>query len=303
MKKVNENELKDLFAKIKNNDNIAFEELYNRYKRIVYGITFSILKNKQDAEDVVQVVFEKIYSIDKNKLPNNNEASWLYSVTKNETINFLKKKNNNVSIDSIYDMEDTNNEINKIIDQDSYNRLLRKLNDKEKEIISLKILANLSFEEIGEILNLPTGTVKWKYYKSVHTLKILLCNLSMFLVSFISSVMAFKNGKKSADIEIKDNADMKNNEIKQDDEVTNGYRNEIESIINGDEQQKQENTIKEDEPQTEENIIVDNSVQTNNINYVGVSLMGISSIFLIITITFLIIFIKNQLKGRKKLSK
>ena len=71
-------------------------------------------------------------------MPNRNESSWLYSITKNETINYLNHNKNNIDLDSIYNIEDDNNEINKIIDQDSYNRLIDKLNDKEKEIISLK---------------------------------------------------------------------------------------------------------------------------------------------------------------------
>ena len=182
MAKLNDNELKELFIEIKYGNDIGFEKLYKRYRKLVYAIVFSILKNKQDSEDIVQVVFTKIYSIDKNKLPVKNEASWLYSVAKNETLNFLKKRKEYISLDDIYEIPDNNNELTKLIDQDNYNRLISKLDSIEKEIVSLKILANLSFEEIGKFLNKPTGTIKWKYYKSINTLKLLLSNLSMFIV-------------------------------------------------------------------------------------------------------------------------
>lgn len=49
---------------------------------MIYGIAFSILKNKEDSEDVVQIVFSKLYVLDKEKLPKEKEATWLYSVTK-----------------------------------------------------------------------------------------------------------------------------------------------------------------------------------------------------------------------------
>ena len=195
MKKINVKELRELFVEIKHDNKIAFETLYKNYNKLIYGIAYSILKNKHDAEDIVQIVFEKLYYMDKDKLPNNNEACWLYSVTKNETLNYLKSKENNIDLDNIYEIEGNNNELDKIIDQDSYNRLINKLNDNEKEIISLKILSNLSFEEIGKILNKPTGTIKWRYYKSVHTLKLLLSNLGIFLISFISSIIALKSEK------------------------------------------------------------------------------------------------------------
>ena len=288
--KIDEKELDELFKEIKNNNKIAFEKLYSRYNKLVYGIAFSILKNKQDAENMVQIVFTKIYSIDKNKLPSSNEASWLYSVTKNETINYLKNKKNNIDLDSIYELEDNNNEIDKIINQDKYNRIISKLNEKEREVVSLKILSNLSFEEIGKILNVPTGTIKWRYYKSVHILKLLLSNLGMFIVSFITTITVFKNNQRS----------LPNSEIQEDTAVEKpsiDENNEVEL------DKPEENSIMEDtNSQTQENIVVETPTINDN-NYVGISFLGISIFFFITTIIFLIIFTKNQLKRGKKLSK
>lgn len=292
MRKINDIQLKELFIEIKNNNKIAFEKLYNQYNKLVYGIAFSILKNNQDSEDIVQNVFTKLYTMDKSKLPNNNEATWIYSVTKNETLNFLQKKHSDISLENVYEIEDTDNEINEIIDKDTYNRLISKLDDKEKEIISLKILANFSFDEIGTLLNKPTGTIKWKYYKSIHTLKILLGNLGMFFVSFISSIIFFKNGAKKSDTVKEDVCDTEDNNFIEDEETKRDPTEENKENIISD----------ENEEQIQENVVVDVPVR-NNINYMGIGFMGISSVFFIITIIFSIIFAKHQLKRRKKLSK
>ena len=292
MRKINDIQLKELFIEIKNNNKIAFEKLYNQYNKLVYGIAFSILKNNQDSEDIVQNVFTKLYTMDKSKLPNNNEATWIYSVTKNETLNFLQKKHSDISLENVYEIEDTDNEINEIIDKDTYNRLISKLDDKEKEIISLKILANFSFDEIGTLLNKPTGTIKWKYYKSIHTLKILLSSLGMFFVSFISSIIFFKNGAKKSDTVKEDVGDTEDNNFIEDEETKRDPTEENKENIISD----------ENEEQIQENVVVDVPVR-NNINYMGIGFMGISSVFFIITIIFSIIFAKHQLKIRKKLSK
>lgn len=290
MGKINVEELRELFIEIKYGNNIAFEKLYKNYKNLVYKIAYSILKNSHNSEDIVQIVFEKIYSIDKDKLPIRNESSWLYSVTKNETINYLKKKKNYADLDDIYEIEDNNNEINKIINQDSYNRLISKLNGNEKEIISLKILSNLSFEEIAKILNKPTGTIKWRYYKSINTLKLLLSNLGMFIISFISSCFVMKNGKKvSPEFRVDESDEIKEelkDEIMEDKEFS----------------KENENTMIDDKnSQTQDSIVVGMPNISNN--YLGMSLMGMSAIFLILTIIFSIIFTKHQLKRKKKLSK
>lgn len=290
MEKIKVEELRKLFIEIKYGNNIAFEKLYKDYKNLVYKIAYSILKNSHDSEDIVQIVFEKIYSIDKEKLPTRNESSWLYSVTKNETINYLRKKKNHIRLEDIYEIEDDNNEINELMNQDSYNRLISKLNDNEKEIISLKMLSNLSFEEIGKVLNKPTGTIKWRYYKSVNTLKLLLSNLGMFIISFISSCFVMKNGKKISpefrvDESIETKEDLKD-EIIEDKEFS----------------KDNENTIIDDKnSQIQDSIVVEIPNISNN--YLGMSLMGISAIFLILTIFFSIIFTKHQLKRKKKLSK
>lgn len=287
-------ELKRIFYEIKAGNKHVIEEMYKKYYKIVYGIAFSILKNKEDSEDIVQIFFSKLCSLEENKLPSNNESSWLYTTTKNEVLNFLKKKTNDIDYDSMHEIEDNNNYLNKIIDRDSYNRLISKLKETEKEIVSLKILSNLSFEEISRLLNMPTGTVKWKYYKSINTLKLLLSNLSMFIITFLSSIIAFNNGKKSAKpMDTEDKIEIEN-ENKAEDVSGSPPKEEL----------KDKNEIVADqEIQKEENIIVVEPIVSNNVNYIGISLMSISSIFLIITIIFSIIFTKHQLNRRKKLSK
>ena len=226
-------ELKRLFYEIKNGNKQVIEEIYKKYNKIIYGIAFSILKNKEDSEDIVQIFFSKLYSLEVNKMPNNNESSWIYTTTRNESINLLKKKRNNIDYDSMYEIVDTNNELNQIIDKDSYNRIISKLNDTEKQIISLKILADLSFGEIGKLLNIPTGTVKWKYYKSINTLKILLSNLSMFIVTFLSSILAFKNAKKFSNV--------MDEEIKQ--ENTENVSNGEQALGNNKEEEKDKSEV------------------------------------------------------------
>ena len=291
MKKINVEELRELFIEIKYGNNIAFEKLYKNYKNLVYKIAYSILKNSYDSDDIVQIVFEKIYSIDKDKLPTRNESSWLYSVTKNETINYLNKKKNHIELEEIYEIEDNNNEINELINKDSYNRLIGKLNENEKEIISLKILSNLSFKEIAKLLNKPTGTLKWIYYKSINTLKLLLSNLAMFIISFISSCFAMKNRKKlSPKLNVNESNQTKE-EIK--DEIT-----EDKELL----QDNKKSTITNDKSSQMQESVIEEVPNISN-NYLSISLIGVSTIFFILTIIFSIIFTKHQLKRRKKLSK
>ena len=181
--------LEELIKEMKQGNNQSMQELYEKYKSLVFGIAFSILKNREDSEDIVQIVFLKIFRLEKEKLSTNNAATWFYEVTRNETLNFLKSKKEEFNIDELYYITSENKELNEIIEIDSYNKIIAKLPIKEQEIVSLKILSGLSFKEISMILGIPIGTVQWRYYKGLHTLRLLLSNLSMFIIMVMAFVL------------------------------------------------------------------------------------------------------------------
>lgn len=312
--KIDDKELEKIFFDIKQNKIHGIEELYSKYKKMIYCIAFSILKKQEDSEDIMQMIFAKIYEMENSKLPTSNYASWLYSTTKNETINLLKKKKNDIPIDKIYEISDDNGELNKVIDNIEFNKLISKLNDKEKEIISLKILSNFSFEEIGKMLKEPVGTVKWRYYKSIYSLKAILGNLAMFIVSFGIGIKTLLSSRKSENVTqqysteqntqedktstiisdnniFQDKSESYNNETTQEESIRqdiNTTNNTTTNITQDTNTTTQENTIYEEQP-------------SNNYNeYIGYSFLGISIIFLLISLYF---FIKYQLKHLRKLSK
>ena len=296
MDKKEKKKLKMLFEKLKTRRKEAIEELYNNYNKTVYGIAFSILKNKEDSEDVVQIVFSKLYVLDKEKLPKEKEATWLYSVTKNESLAILKKKYDNIDLEDIYNLEDYDNEIDKSIDKNSYNKLIDKLDKKEQEIVSLKVLANLTFSEIAEILGESTSTIKLRYYKAVYSLKLLLSNLSMFIITVTLGILGVKNQNKSADY-LEDEVQI-TNDIMGENLEENGDK-EIAK-----DEENNENVIEEDETENSfENTIVQEETIQYNTNYFSIGMISISAVFLILTITFSIFLAKHQLNARKKSSK
>ncbi|MBQ9298135.1 MAG: sigma-70 family RNA polymerase sigma factor [Clostridia bacterium] len=292
-----EKELNQLFIEIRNtSNNEKFEELYNKYKALVYKIAYYILKNKEDSEDIVQTVFSKIYSMPRENLPNKNAYSWIYSVTKNESISLIRKRKNTISIEEIYNISETDGEINRVIDKEEFNRLISKLDNKEKEIVSLKILSDLSFGEISKLLNMSIGTVKWKYYKSIHTLKLLLSNLGMFIITFVVGIKTILVTKKN------DNSNQINSTDKNEEENNLNVENSFLQDTTTQYLREEQNNINE-EVQTNEEIKIPITETENNINYYGVGILTISGVFFVITIVFFINFIKHQLKRKGNTSK
>ncbi|MBO4815418.1 MAG: sigma-70 family RNA polymerase sigma factor [Clostridia bacterium] len=284
MKKIDKDELHILFEGIKSSNKDAFDTFYEKYKSLVFGIAFTVCKSNDIADEVTQNVFFKIWKLSSEKLPTSCEASWLYTITKNETIDFLRKNTSYVDIDSIYNIENSNNDVAGIVDIDSYNRKISFLPEQEKQIISLKLLYNFTFKEIGELLNIPTATAQWKYYKSINSLKLAITSLAMFILTFaIYLKTRFTSNNKITKSQASSESDIN----KSKDSNSN-----LPSINMG------ETAI--------DSITTDSytaaSSNKNPINYTN-GILCISSVFLILTIIFTIIFKKYQQKLKSKTSK
>lgn len=291
MGKINKEELKELFIEFKNGSQQAFEELYTKYNKLVYGIAFSILKNQQDAEDIVQIVFTKIYGIDKNKLPTSKEASWLYTTTKNEAIAHIRRKNNSVDLESIYEIEDTNDEIGDVLNQDSYSKMISKLSDKEKEIVSLKVIANLSFRQIGKLLNQPTGTVKWRYYKATKTLKLMISNLAIAVITFAIGLKASLKDKKYS----KEEQELVKTENEIEIDIAENLMQDTESVMNKEYANGLWDETYREEAETKQEIIEEKQEEEST-NYMGYGMFSMSAIFFAVSTVFLIICVRRKFK-------
>ena len=299
MKKINEKNLEQIFLKLKYEKDSAIEELYLKYGKLIYSVGYSVLKNKTDTEDLVQIVFCKLYTMDEKNLPIQKYASWLYTLTRNEAITFIRRKRNNLSLEDIYEIQDQNDEVNNIVNKSVFNSMIKKLNDKEKQIVTLKILSNLSFEEIAKLLNIPEGTVKWRYYKAMANLKILLSNLGISIIAFAIGLKELQNKKSKQN----EQNTLYNNIKTNEDEITKKDQEKIEDDYKSVNHDKENLTnILTDETENQEGTFQE-EINVEEINNYQIGMMQISVIFLVIAIIFSIIFSKYQLKRKIKTSK
>lgn len=292
MKKIDEKELHEIFNGIKNNDKNSFTNLYEKYYNLVYRIVFSILKNKENSEDVAQIIFSKIYQLPKDKLPEKYEASWLYKVSRNETLQYIRKLKNEVNVEEIYDVSDETSNIDEIIDIETYKAMLVGLNETEKEIVSLKVLSQFTFKKIGQMLQMPTGTVQWNYYKAVNTLKISLSSLAGFIIAFILGISTTPK-KRSANFNKEDKIETDN--TSQD----NYFQTENSEEIKGEMYDKNDSLSSQLNTTNTTETIGKAEIEQKE-NYTNIGFFGVSFIFFII---FIIFFIKHQQKRKVKTSK
>lgn len=298
MENIKENIHND-FEKLKQSKKDGFDNFYNNNYNIVYRICFSILNDKENSEDITQNIFEKIYKMPIEKMPSEYEASWLYTVSKNECLQFFRNKKANVTSEEFEKIRSNKNEIEDVIDNENYNKLVKKLNKKQEQIVSLKVVSDFTFKEIGQIMSMPTATVQWYYYKSIKSLKLALTNLAMFFVAFIIGIRMQRKELNSVNNK-KLNKDSKDffeaeeqTQITIDDEKDETYMPSNKATYNN---------IHEDIVQHVEST-VGYSEENKIFNATDRGFFCVSGIFLMLSIIFLIIFTKHQQKANKKTSK
>ncbi|MFY0652476.1 MAG: sigma-70 family RNA polymerase sigma factor [Cyclobacteriaceae bacterium] len=142
---------------------------------LVFGICLKYLKNKQDAEDAVIQIFEKLIT-DLRRHSVENFSSWLYSTSRNFCLMQLRKsgKVKNTLIDdmeyTLSEHQDTEEHVN----EDGLHECLDKLPEHQKACVELFYLKQHCYQEITEILNVTLNKVKSAIQNGKRNLKICL---------------------------------------------------------------------------------------------------------------------------------
>ena len=161
----------EIIARLSDGDVTALELVYKEYADKLYSFSLSICRIKEIAEDVTADIFVMLYSYLSSGKSVKNLKSFLYACVKNKTYDELKSISRHESLpeDDILIKEETD-----VSETVTTRFILEKLPSDEREIVTLYCISGLRHREIAEILDIPEGTVRWKYRNAISKLKKLL---------------------------------------------------------------------------------------------------------------------------------
>ncbi|MCA0959306.1 RNA polymerase sigma factor [Muricauda ruestringensis] len=151
----------------------AFEVLVNAYKERLYWHIRRIVLNHDDADDVLQNTFIKVYKNIDNFKGESKLYSWMYRIATNESLTFLKQKSKKIGIsdqelkDRMVDnlQADVYFEGSEI--QLKLQKALATLPDKQKLVFTMKYYQEMKYSEISEVLETSEGALKASYHLAV----------------------------------------------------------------------------------------------------------------------------------------
>jgi RNA polymerase sigma-70 factor (ECF subfamily) len=157
----------ELILLIQKDDRVAFYHIYERYSKRLFGFVLRYIKQKEDAEEIVQEVFVKIWE-SRNKIDAYSSfESFLFTIAYNTTISLLRKRSSEkIYLEYLKSLQQCANSPD-LIDEIQYNELnnrvqtlLNELTPRQKEIFQLSREDGLSHDEIAKKLDISVNTVK-----------------------------------------------------------------------------------------------------------------------------------------------
>jgi RNA polymerase sigma factor (sigma-70 family) len=175
----------DLMILVQHGDMNAYQELVRRYQKKVFRVVSMYHRNPEDAMEVLQDTFMKVYTSRNSWEPDRSFPAWLYRIAINASIDRYRRDTSHRA-ESIDDVPESKilrnvsaprNPLEKITDLEKKRLIetaIRRLPARQREILSMRYFGEMRLEEIAEALDCPLGTVKSNLHKAVLALKDLL---------------------------------------------------------------------------------------------------------------------------------
>lgn len=178
-----------LIERCKRKDAKAFDELVSQYERRIYNFAMRLSGNADDAEDIAQETFIRVFNAIQNFRGDSNFSTWVFRIAHNVFLDMRKKvkAHPQTSLEESVELDESEvtrqvEDPNPLPDEvaqaselhDILQRAIDALPDYQREMVVLYHTQNKSYEEIAEIMELPIGTVKSRLNRARIALKSLL---------------------------------------------------------------------------------------------------------------------------------
>ena len=161
-----------IFDIAQNGGQAALEKLYIGIKDAVFGYALSILKNTEDAEDVLHDCCIAVYQAAESYRPDGKPMAWIITIARNLSMGKLRSRKRFAEIpEEDWEPYLEANERISMEDRVVLEHCLRDLSDDEREILLLHIFSGMKHREIAELTGRPLSTILSKYHRALRKMR------------------------------------------------------------------------------------------------------------------------------------
>ena len=161
--------------RMRSGDKSALHEIYEAYIGYIYTIVLQTVSNREDAEDVTSDFFMKLWRLADTYREGKGHRAWMAAIARNMAVDLLRKTRREVLTEDFTDtMTESASDASveqEVLSNMSLQQALDTLKANEREVVHLKIMGDMTFQEIADTLKIPLGTVTWRYQNAIKKLR------------------------------------------------------------------------------------------------------------------------------------
>lgn len=172
VQKVAQQDVDECIFALSQGDDLALERLYNLTSSAVYAYALSVVKNADDARDVLHDTYIKVYESAHNYISHGKPMAWIFTIAKNLCYTVFRARTRFVDVpDEDIEGRYADDSVATADDKLVIDQLLTVLSDDERQIVVMHAMSGLKHKDIARVLDMPLGSALSKYNRAIKKLQ------------------------------------------------------------------------------------------------------------------------------------
>lgn len=160
---------------IQSGDKQGLKLIYEDYKAYIFAVMRSVAGRQEDAEDLTVDFFVRLWQQADSYRPGSGHKTWMTTIARNMAVDLVRRSGREIPADDVRETEDDSltspSAEDEVLAPMNFREAIASLSAQKQQIMVMKIVGQMTFEEISRILGIPIGTVTWHYQDSLKRLR------------------------------------------------------------------------------------------------------------------------------------
>ncbi len=173
-----EEEFEACIQRIRQGDKEGLRRIYEAYVGLIYSVVYELTRQREDAQDLTSDFFIRLWEKADSYRPGGRHKGWMASIARHMAVDHLRRRGRElpaeeeaITAENGKGYGETGSFAEELVGDLTVQEVMAGLKSAQREVLDLKILGDMTFQEIANVLGKPLGTVSWLYRQGIAQLR------------------------------------------------------------------------------------------------------------------------------------
>lgn len=173
-----EEEFEACIRRIRQGDKEGLKSIYEAYVGLIYSVIYELIRQREDAQDLTSDFFIRLWDKADRYRFGGKHKGWMVTIARNMAVDHLRKRGRELKVEDATLMAEAGRSpqepggfAEELVGDLAVLEVMTRLKPDQREVLDLKILGDMTFQEIADVLGKPLGTVSWLYRQGIAKLR------------------------------------------------------------------------------------------------------------------------------------